>query len=68
MTPFDIIFCRNVLIYFSPEIKRQIFGNFAKAANSRGYLMLGASESINGLTTEFEMDRCAAGIVYRSIK
>ncbi|NRA70794.1 MAG: protein-glutamate O-methyltransferase CheR [Gammaproteobacteria bacterium] len=65
---FDIIFCRNVLIYFSPEIKRQIFGNFAKAANSRGYLMLGASESINGLTTEFEMDRCAAGIVYRSIK
>ncbi|NRA54637.1 MAG: protein-glutamate O-methyltransferase CheR [Gammaproteobacteria bacterium] len=65
---FDIIFCRNVLIYFSPEIKRQIFGNFAKAVNSNGYLMLGASESINGLTESFEMNRCSSGIVYKSIK
>ena len=62
---FDIIFCRNVLIYFSPAIKRQIFGNFAKAVNPNGYLMLGASESINGLTTSFDMDRCSSGIVYK---
>lgn len=65
---FDIIFCRNVLIYFSPEVKRQIFANFAKAINSNGYLMLGASESINGLTTEFSMNRCQSGIVYQSVK
>jgi len=65
---FDIIFCRNVLIYFSPQIKRQIFANFAKAINSKSYLMLGASESINGLTEEFEMNRCPAGIVYKAKK
>ena len=63
---FDIIFCRNVLIYFSPEMKRQIFSNFAKVANKDGYLMLGASESINGLTDEFKMNRCASGIVYKA--
>lgn len=65
---FDIIFCRNVLIYFSPDIKRQIFANFAKVANSKGYLMLGASESINGLTDDFEMNRCTSGIVYKAKK
>ncbi len=65
---FDIIFCRNVLIYFSPEVKRQIFANFAKVANTNGYLMLGASESVNGLTNEFEMNRCPAGIVYKAKK
>ncbi|MDP2559874.1 protein-glutamate O-methyltransferase CheR [Psychrobium sp. 1_MG-2023] len=65
---FDIIFCRNVLIYFSPEVKRQIFANFAKVANKDGYLMLGASESINGLTDEFTMNRCKAGIVYQANK
>lgn len=64
---FDIIFCRNVLIYFSPDIKRQIFGNFSKAINSKGYLMLGASESISGLSDSFEMDRCDSGIVYKSL-
>jgi len=65
---YDVIFCRNVLIYFSPEIKRKIFANFAKTVNSKGYLMLGASESINGLTDEFEMNRCSAGIVYQAKK
>lgn len=63
---FDIIFCRNVLIYFSPEIKKQIFSNFYKATNKEGYLMLGASESINGLNSDFKMDRCPSGIVYQA--
>ncbi|OIQ43875.1 MAG: chemotaxis protein CheR [Gammaproteobacteria bacterium MedPE] len=64
---FDIVFCRNVLIYFSPEIKRQIFANFAKVTNKEGYLMLGASESINGLTDDFKMNRCPSGIVYQAL-
>jgi len=64
---FDIVFCRNVLIYFSPEIKRKIFANFAKVVNKEGYLMLGASESINGLTEEFKMNRCPSGIVYKAL-
>ncbi|WP_434339936.1 CheR family methyltransferase [Motilimonas cestriensis] len=62
---FDIIFCRNVLIYFSPEVKSKILNQFAGALNPGGYLMLGASESLTGLTDRFEMQRCNPGIVYK---
>jgi len=62
---FDIIFCRNVLIYFSPEIKSKILNQFAGSLNQGGYLMLGASESLTGLTDRFEMIRCNPGIVYK---
>jgi chemotaxis protein methyltransferase CheR len=62
---FDIIFCRNVLIYFSPDIKRKILSQFAQALNTDGYLFLGASESISGLSDDFVMQRCNPGIVYR---
>lgn len=62
---FDIIFCRNVLIYFSPENKAKILSQFAKALNPDGYLFLGASESISGLSNDFVMQRCNPGIVYR---
>ncbi|KXO14090.1 Chemotaxis protein methyltransferase CheR [Moritella sp. JT01] len=62
---FDIIFCRNVLIYFSPKIKSQILNQFAGSLKPGGYLFLGASESLTGLTDKFEMVRCNPGIVYR---
>ena len=62
---FDIIFCRNVLIYFSADVKAKILSQFAGALNSGGYLVLGASESLTGLTDKFEMVRCNPGIVYR---
>lgn len=62
---FDIIFCRNVLIYFSPDIKSQIINKFAAQLNPNGYLILGASESMSGLSDKFEMVRCNPGIVYR---
>lgn len=62
---FDIIFCRNVLIYFSPEVKSKILNQFAGALKPGGYLFLGASESLTGLTDKFEMIRCNPGIIYR---
>lgn len=62
---FDIIFCRNVLIYFSSDVKSKILNQFAGALNPGGYLILGASESLTGLTDKFEMVRCNPGIVYR---
>lgn len=62
---FDIIFCRNVLIYFSPEVKAKIIRQFSQALNSRGYLVLGASESLSSLNEDFEMLRCNPGIIYR---
>ncbi|PJG60251.1 CheR family methyltransferase [Aeromonas cavernicola] len=62
---FDIIFCRNVLIYFSPDVKSKILNQFAQSLNPGGYLMLGASESLTGLTDKFDMVRCNPGIVYK---
>ena len=62
---FDVIFCRNVLIYFSSEVKSQIINKFAEQLNPDGYLVLGASESISGLTDKFNMLRCNPGIIYQ---
>jgi len=65
MGRFDIVFCRNVLIYFSPEIKAQIISQIHGTLNSGGYLFLGASESLSGLNDNFNMLRCNPGIVYQ---
>ena len=62
---FDVIFCRNVLIYFSPQVKSKIISQLASALNPRGYLFLGASESVAGLNDSFDMERYNHGIVYR---
>ena len=62
---FDIIFCRNVLIYFSSDVKSRILNQFAGALNPGGYLILGASESLTGLTDKFDMVRCNPGIIYK---
>ncbi|AIV04815.1 MULTISPECIES: protein-glutamate O-methyltransferase [Vibrio] len=65
MGKFDIIFCRNVLIYFSPEMKSKVLNQMANSLNPGGYLLLGASESLTGLTDRFEMVRCNPGIIYK---
>ena len=62
---FDVIFCRNVLIYFSPEMKAKVLNQMAASLNPGGYLLLGASESLTGLTDKFEMIRCNPGIIYK---
>jgi chemotaxis protein methyltransferase CheR len=62
---FDVIFCRNVLIYFSNDLKRDIVERMANALNPGGYLFLGSTESINQLTKRFEMKVGHGGISYR---
>jgi chemotaxis protein methyltransferase CheR len=47
---FDVIFCRNVLIYFDQETKSNIFGRLARTLETDGYLLLGAAETVVGLT------------------
>ena len=51
---FDLIFCRNVLIYFDQETKTNIFNRLAKAVEPDGFLVLGAAETVIGLTTVFK--------------
>ena len=65
MGKFDIVFCRNVLIYFSPENKRDIIERIRQTLNPRGYLFLGASESLSNYSDAFEMIRCNPGVLYR---
>jgi chemotaxis protein methyltransferase CheR len=62
---FDIVFCRNVLIYFSTELKRDILARLSAVLNPRGYLVLGAAESLAGHTDAFDMLRLNEGIVYQ---
>jgi chemotaxis protein methyltransferase CheR len=50
---FDVIFCRNVLIYFDLETKVRAFRRMADAVASDGYLVLGAAETVIGLTDRF---------------
>ncbi|WP_339726281.1 protein-glutamate O-methyltransferase CheR [uncultured Paraglaciecola sp.] len=61
---FDIIFCRNVLIYFSADVKKQILQKIAACLQDDGILFLGASESLSGLTDKFTMVRCSPGLYY----
>ncbi len=65
---FDIIFCRNVLIYFSVESKQKILSQIRGTIQPSGYLMLGASESISGISDDYEMIRCNPGILYQRKK
>lgn len=62
---FDIVFCRNVLIYFSSELKTDILNRIAQTLNPRGYLFLGGSESPTSYVDHFEMVRTPQGVVYR---
>jgi chemotaxis protein methyltransferase CheR len=51
---FDIIFCRNVLIYFERAIQYRILQQFCRSLNTGGYLFLGHSESITGFSLPLE--------------
>lgn len=62
---FDIIFCRNVLIYFSAETKAKILQQFAASLSPGGILFLGASESIGTASQYFSLVRCSPGLYYQ---
>ena len=62
---FDVVFCRNVLIYFSAELKREILEKIASVLKPNGYLFLGGSESTANYTDRFEMTKLPAGVIYK---
>ena len=53
--PFDAIFCRNVVIYFDKPTKQRLFERYAGLLEQGGYLFLGHSESMYGLSDSFEL-------------
>ena len=59
---FDIVLCRNVLLYLNAERRSQVFDRIASAMAGDGYLMLGAGETVIGQTRRFEADSDARGL------
>jgi len=63
---FDIIFCRNVLIYFSQAVREDIIKRLHERLKPSGYLLLGATESLGGLNEYFQTVRFNQSIVYQA--
>ncbi len=63
--PFDVVFCRNVLIYFDQETCRRIIQNLRATMRSGSYLLFSAAENPAGLTDEFERIAHGQAIFYR---
>lgn len=63
---FDVVFCRNVLIYFSAQVKKDILTRIHGTLKRGGYLFLGASEALNGLPELYQMVQCSPGIIYQA--
>lgn len=64
---FDIIFCRNVLIYFNPMTKIKVLRQIAEKLCDRGFLLLGGTESVYGLSNEFERIDGESSGIYRKV-
>jgi chemotaxis protein methyltransferase CheR len=61
---YDVIFCRNVLIYFNAESRTQVLEHFYRTLNSGGCIYLGHSESVGRITEAFKMRRIGENLVY----
>ncbi len=62
---FDIIFCRNVAIYFTEADKIRLFAKLGKSLSPDGILMIGSTESLTGLSPQFEAMRYLRSVYYR---
>ncbi len=65
LSTFDIIMCRNVMIYFQPESKKNIVGNFHRKLEAGGYLLLGHAESLMNISTDFVLRHFRHDMVYQ---
>ncbi len=63
--PFDIIFCRNVVIYFDKPTQKQLFDRYADILVDGGYLFLGHSETMHKLSDRFKL---VGKTIYRKVK
>ena len=61
---FDLVFCRNVAIYFSKDFKEELFAKIAQTLTPTGVMILGATESLFGLKTDFDAHTLGTGIYY----
>jgi chemotaxis protein methyltransferase CheR len=62
---YDIVLCRNVMIYFTSQDRRKIYQNIAKVLEPHGYLLIGATESLANDTDLFASKRYLNSIFYQ---
>jgi chemotaxis protein methyltransferase CheR len=62
---FDIVFCRNVAIYFNPDDRKRLFEKIAAVLEPDGFLIIGATESLTGVCPRFEAKRHIRSIYYQ---
>ena len=62
---FDVIFCRNVAIYFTPEARRDLFLRLTKALTPDGWLFVGSQESLRDLGPQFTPQQHCRAMCYR---
>jgi len=65
---YDVIFCRNVMMYFDEAEQRRLVEKFSRCLNSEGHLFLGHAESLLGLTDKFSMVHRNSGTAYQKIE
>jgi chemotaxis protein methyltransferase CheR len=63
---FDIIFCRNVAIYFSEADRAKLFKKIEGALEPDGYLVIGSTESLTGIAPQFEPKRYLRSVFYQT--
>jgi chemotaxis protein methyltransferase CheR len=63
---FDLILCRNVFLYFSPDTRRGAFARLAEGSREGGLLMLGAGETVSGQSNLFVPDPSCRGLYLRA--
>jgi chemotaxis protein methyltransferase CheR len=61
----DVILCRNVIIYFDLDTKKEVMATFHDKLYPGGYLLLGHSESLINVTADFELKHLSRDLVYR---
>lgn len=67
MKGFDVIFCRNVLIYFDLDSKKRVIQHFFNSLTLGGYLFIGFSESLFGINDRFKLCHFPGGMVYQKV-
>jgi len=65
---FDIVFCRNVAIYFTLDDRKKLFNRIADTIAPGGYLFIGASEFLTGISDRFKAVREGKTMYYQKIK
>jgi chemotaxis protein methyltransferase CheR len=64
---YEVVFCRNVIMYFAPEVQRAVVDRIARALVPGGYVFLGYAETLRGISQQFELCHSHAAFYYRRL-